>query len=101
MEKATKETILVMVGLALVIIIASTIQNRMELKKFQNKQFEIVSIIETRINKIENLNANMEKLADTFGADYEEVSQEKNIQLLKQVQECKNLKELERIIDNN
>ena len=101
MKRETKETLLILAGILLIIIVASTIENRIETKKFQSKQKEIVKIIETRLNKIEKLNDNMQALADEFGAEYEKVSQEKNLELLKQGQECKNLKELEYIIENN
>ena len=101
MKRETKETLFILVGIALIIIVISTIQNRIETKKFQSKQNEIIKIIQTRLDKIEKLNINMESLANEFGAEYEAVNQSKNLELLKTVRDAKSLKELEAIIEEN
>lgn len=104
MLKAIRENIEMIIVIVVVVVGALTmseIKSNVENKNFISKQAEIIKTIEARLKKIDNLNKDMKNLADDFDAEYEKISTEKNERLLKEVKECKDIKELENIIENN
>ena len=69
-------------------------------KKFNLKKEKALKIVNTEIEKRDNLNKKMEKLANEFNADYEN-NINSNLMILKdKIKKATNEKELLNVIDN-